>query len=122
MHTGIVVIVTESQLLEDVLTHTFETAGYTVLNLEDGAELYDYITLLVNHSGHRTPAIIVADASVPGPKVLDVCAWARLNNLHMPFIVLTEQGESMQRTAEALEGVTVSGIASPEELARKLAA
>lgn len=122
MHTGIVVIVTESQLLEDVLTHTFAGAGYTVLNLEDGAELYDYITLLVNQPGRRQPAIVVADATVPGPNVLDVCAWARLNDLHMPFIVLTEQGERLQKSARSLGGVTVSGLKSTEALARALAA
>lgn len=122
MHTGIVVIVTESQLLEDVLTHTFAGAGYTVLALEDAAELYDYVTLLVNQPGRRQPAVVVADATVPGPGVLDVCAWARLNNLHMPFIVLSENGEPLRRSAGALSGVTVSGLSSPEELARRLAA
>ncbi|MFT3713392.1 MAG: hypothetical protein QM817_37525 [Archangium sp.] len=109
MQPGLVVVVTETQLLLDVLTHELEGAGWTVLALEDGAELFDFIELMSERPGRRLPQLIIADATSPGPSVLEVCAWARLKGLRMPFIVLADRAdEATKDLARALGGVEIT--------------
>lgn len=85
---GLVVVVTEEAAACRVLTHTLEAEGWVVVPLDDGGELFDFLEFISAHPGSRgAPQLIVADASVPGPRAVDVVAWARSRGLDVPLVL-----------------------------------
>lgn len=104
----LVVIVSEDPLVIRSLTRTFESEGAVVLALEDGAELRDYVQLLIEQPHRRIePRVIVVDAQVPGPDVQGTAVWARHHGFEFPIVVFREATASVNgHSGYDLEGVS----------------
>lgn len=99
---ALAVVVTESQLLEDLLRRSLEAQGFVVLALEDGGELSDFLELMDDPHG-RQPQLVLMDATVPGPSALELAAGARRRGMTFPFAVLTSTlDESTRDVARSL--------------------
>lgn len=100
---GVVVVVTEETAVLSTLTLALEAEGWVVLPLEDGAELYDYVEFIIEHPKREGgPRLIIADASVPGPSVLEVAAWAMLKGLSVPFLFFRKGEDARAAVHDAL--------------------
>ena len=100
-------MVSGSDAVREALMRALEARRWVVLALDDGAELFDFFDLLLESPRHRVPRLIIADAAVPGPDVLDTCAEARRQGLDVPFLVLADEvSEAMKTRASQLGRVS----------------
>ena len=107
-HDRLVVVVSEAQTLQNVLRHTLEADGWTVLPLEDGSELFDFLELVADATA-RSPQLVVIDASVPGPSVPELITWAREHELPIPFVVMVRERDSqLDELARTFGGVELA--------------
>lgn len=98
--SDLIVIVSEDPQVCRTLTATFEARGDVVLVLDDGAELRDYVQLLLEQPHRRLePRLVVVDSTVPGPPAEATAVWARHHGLRFPILTFREE-------APALESVT----------------
>lgn len=97
-YRGLVVVVSEADAVRESLTRALEARRWVVLALDDGAELFDFFDILLESPRHRVPRLIIADAAVPGPDVLDTCAEARRHGLDVPFLVLADEASEAMKT------------------------
>jgi DNA-binding response OmpR family regulator len=116
LNPGLVVVVTEEARVRKTLTDSLEAEGWVVLSLDDGAELFDFIELVIANPGRRVmPRLIVADTAVPGPGVFEVAAWARSRGLSVPFVLFSAaDDENAKELARAIGCVEVSGTVLPD--------
>jgi DNA-binding response OmpR family regulator len=106
-YRGLVVVVSGADAVREALMRALEARRWVVLALDDGAELFDFFDLLLESPRHRVPRLIIDDAAVPGPDVLDTCAEARRQGLDVPFLVLADEvSEAMKTRASQLGRVS----------------
>jgi CheY-like chemotaxis protein len=73
-----------------LLTQTLARAGYSVVALEDGFELSDYVSLTQVYGGPLlAPDLIVSDVRMPGRTGLEVLVQAQACGLSCPVIILS---------------------------------
>ncbi len=91
-------------------------AGHHPVELEDGSELEDYLTLSQMKSV-TLPDLILTDLRMPGSSGLEVVRRARANGLRCPIVLLTAfPAPEVFEEAEAIGHITVLG--KPIELER----
>ena len=91
----LVVVVSEDADVVRSFTSTFESHGDVVLVLDDGAELRDYVQLLIEQPHRRLePRLIVVDATVPGPSAETTTLWARAHGLTFQILTFQEAPRS----------------------------
>ncbi len=72
-------------MIHQVLTR----AGHTVVALEDGFELSDYLDLVLAQGGPGVPDLILSDVRMPGRTGLEVLARVRQKGLRCPVLLLS---------------------------------
>lgn len=72
-------------------------AGHTVVSLEDGFELADYLELVLATGGLELPDLILSDVRMPGRTGLEVLAQVRQKGLTCPVLLLSAFADDMTR-------------------------
>lgn len=85
-----ILVAEDDDEMRELLARTLERAGYQVVQLEDGAELSDYLELInVRSSRASQPDLVLTDVRMPGKSGLDVVRQARHVGLTCPVVVLS---------------------------------
>ena len=77
-----VLLAEDDRQLNDVLVRGLREAGYMVDSVVDGSEAEDYLRAYEY-------GICVVDWNMPKVSGLEVIQWARRNDIHTPFLMLT---------------------------------
>ncbi|MFL5344292.1 MAG: response regulator [Hyalangium sp.] len=72
-------------MIQQVLTR----AGHTVVAVEDGFELADYLELVRSGGGVELPDLILSDVRMPGRTGLEVLAQVRQMGMTCPVLLLS---------------------------------
>ncbi len=92
-----------------LLMTTLREAGHGAVELEDGAELEDYLALTYSQV-LPTPDLILTDLRMPGANGLEVIRRARSNGLKCPIVLLTAfPAPDLFEQADQIGQVTVLG-------------
>ena len=91
-----------------LLSH-LRDAGHHPVELEDGAELEDYLVLMRSHMVLR-PDLILTDLRMPGSSGLEVVRRAREKGLECPIVLLTAfPAPDLFEEADRIGHITVLG-------------
>jgi two-component system cell cycle response regulator CpdR len=113
---AMVVVAEDDDELRELLVWSLRRDGLRIIELEDGAELLDYVNF-IGRFGNPVglPDLILTDVMMPGASGLDVIALARARGVSCPFVVLTAFADgAVERSAEALGNTTV--LSKPQDL------
>ena len=72
-------------MIQQVLTR----AGHTVVAVEDGFELADYLAMVGTSGGVEPPDLILSDVRMPGRTGLEVLAQLRQQGIRCPVLLLS---------------------------------
>ena len=110
-----ILVAEDDDAFRALLIATLHIAGHDPIELEDGAELEDYLSL----SGAKllsAPDLILTDLRMPGASGLDVIARARGRGVKCPIVLLTAfPAAEVFEQAERIGQITVLGKPIPLE-------
>ena len=101
----VVLLAEEDEHTRETLAADLRARGYSVVTLEDGLALCDYLERA--HFSHGTvpcPDLILSEAKLPGYDGLDICRLIHREKGSVPFIVLAPYED-----AETWEGAERAG-------------
>jgi len=101
-----VVLVEDDDELRDLIREALEARGYTVISLEDGLELLDYVGMAVTFEDPLRaprPDLILSDVRMPGTSVFDVLSNIRRVNASCPVVLMSAfaDAECLQQAAQS---------------------
>lgn len=100
-----VVLAEDDDDLRLLLTRRLEEAGLEVIELEDGFELADYLSMTRPGGGVRMqPDLVISDVRMPGRTGLEAIAQARELGLRCPVVLLTAFADAEVRAEAARLG------------------
>lgn len=103
----IVVVAEDDDELRELLVESLAGSDRQVVELEDGAELQDYLEFLSAKGVERTlPDLILTDVQMPGESGLDVVSRARARGVSCPFVILTGYANELVQQRAAQLGET----------------
>jgi CheY-like chemotaxis protein len=103
-HRQIVVVAEDDDELRELLVTALESETRQIVEMEDGAELRDYLEFIAGRGVQGTlPDLILTDVHMPGASGLEVVSWARARGVRCPFVILT--GFADDRLLEAAKNV-----------------
>lgn len=103
-----ILVAEDDDALRLLLLRHLRNAGHGAIELEDGAELEDYLVLAYAKT-LAPPDLILTDLRMPGPNGLEVARNARQNGVVCPIVLLTAfPAPEVFEEAERI-GVTVLG-------------
>lgn len=98
-----ILVAEDDDEMRELLAKTLEHAGYQVVQLEDGAELSDYLELINARSTRASqPDLVLTDVRMPGKSGLDVVRQARQVGLNCPVVVLSGFADELRLEAPGL--------------------
>jgi CheY-like chemotaxis protein len=84
-----ILLAEEDEILRDALATELSREGFQVVEVEDGMEAEDYMSLTSLQGGHLPcPSVIVSDVSLSGSSGLELLSHLRAMNVHTPFIFI----------------------------------
>ncbi len=83
-----ILVAEDDDEFRELLMTTLHNAGHDTVDLEDGSELQDYLSLM-NSKSLATPDVILTDLRMPGSTGLEVVRKARAEGLRCPIVLLT---------------------------------
>lgn len=104
-----VLVAEDDDAFRSLLLATLRSAGHGAVELEDGLELKDYLSL-AKAKLLPLPDLVLTDLRMPGATGLEVIRQARANGLTCPIVLLTAfPAPEVFDEAEAIGKVTVLG-------------
>ena len=113
----VVVVAEDDDDLRGLLLMALAADDRRLIEIEDGAELLDYLEFLVAH-GVQThlPDLIVTDIRMPGASGLEVVSLARARGVSCPVVILTAfPDDRLLAAAGAIAGTWMLGKPQPLE-------
>jgi DNA-binding response OmpR family regulator len=116
--SAVVVVAEDDDELRALLCDAVAARGWRVVELEDVAELDDYVAFIVRHGAPQgLPDAVLTDVRMPGGSGLDVIARARSAGVHCPFVVLTAfPGPDIEARVRTLGSTWLVGKPAPLKL------
>lgn len=97
-----ILVAEDDDAMRAMLAHTLRRAGYTVVEVEDGFELGDYMAMMRGHGGTLAPPdLIVSDVRMPGRTGLEALGRLRAQGVTCPVLLLSAFADA-ETHAEAL--------------------
>ena len=120
----IVVVAEDDDDLRELLLTALAGDDRQLIEIEDGAELLDYLDFLVARGVQtQLPDLILTDVRMPGASGLQVVGLARARGMGCPVIILTGfPDEGLLEAAAAVGGTWVLGKPQPLEAIKAVAA
>lgn len=84
-----ILLAEDDDAMRDMIQQVLMRAGHTVVALEDGFELADYVELIRQRGGLEAPDLILSDVRMPGRTGLEVLAQVRARGLTCPVLLLS---------------------------------
>ncbi|NPD26002.1 response regulator [Corallococcus sp. AB038B] len=89
-HTPRILVAEDDDAMRAMLVRTLARAGYTVVEVEDGFELGDYVAMMQGHGGTLAPPdLIVSDVRMPGRTGLEALGRLRAQGIACPVLLLS---------------------------------
>ena len=120
----IVVIAEDDDELRELLLTALGADDRQLIEIEDGAELLDYLDFLVARGVQSyLPDLILTDVRMPGADGLKVVGLARERGVSCPVVILTGfPDDGLLEAAAAISGTWVLGKPQPLEAIKAVAA
>lgn len=97
-----ILVAEDDDAMRAMLVRTLMRAGYTVVEVEDGFELGDYVAMMKGHGGSLSPPdLIVSDVRMPGRTGLEALKRLRSQGVTCPVLLLSAFADE-ETHAEAL--------------------
>jgi DNA-binding response OmpR family regulator len=98
-------LVEEDESLRDALATVLSQEGFQVVEVEDGMEAEDYLSLTSLQGGPLPcPSVIVSDVSLSGSNGLELLSHLRAMNVRTPFILINaDETPAFYERAERLD-------------------
>jgi CheY-like chemotaxis protein len=97
-----ILVAEDDDAMRAMLVRTLGRAGYTVVEVEDGFELGDYVAMMRGHGGTLAPPdLIVSDVRMPGRTGLEALKRLREQGITCPVLLLSAFADA-ETHAEAL--------------------
>lgn len=97
-----ILVAEDDDAMRAMLVRTLIRAGYSVVEVEDGFELGDYVTMMQGHGGTLAPPdLIVSDVRMPGRTGLEALGRLREQGVACPVLLLSAFADE-ETHAEAL--------------------
>lgn len=104
-----VLVAEDDDAFRELLLSTLRDAGHGAIELEDGLELSDYLSL-ARAKLLPPPDLVLTDLKMPGASGLEVVRKARAAGLTCPIVLLTAfPAPEVFAEAEAIGKITVLG-------------
>ncbi|MGE6760292.1 response regulator [Corallococcus interemptor] len=101
-HAPRILVAEDDDAMRTMLVRTLSRAGYTVVEVEDGFELGDYVAMMQGHGGTLAPPdLIVSDVRMPGRTGLEALGRLRAQGITCPVLLLSAFADE-ETHAEAL--------------------
>ena len=101
-HAARILVAEDDDAMRAMLVRTLIRAGYTVVEVEDGFELGDYVAMMQGHGGTLAPPdLIVSDVRMPGRTGLEALGRLRAQGITCPVLLLSAFADE-ETHAEAL--------------------
>lgn len=84
-----ILLAEDDDAMRNMIQQVLTRAGHTVVPLEDGFELADYVELIRHGTGLGPPDLILSDVRMPGRTGLEVLAQVRARGLTCPVLLLS---------------------------------
>ncbi|KFE62362.1 response regulator [Hyalangium minutum] len=84
-----ILLAEDDDAMRNMIQQVLTRAGHTVVPLEDGFELADYVELIRQDTGLGPPDLILSDVRMPGRTGLEVLAQVRARGLTCPVLLLS---------------------------------
>ncbi|MBJ6763698.1 response regulator [Corallococcus sp. H22C18031201] len=85
-----ILLAEDDDAMRALLVRALSRAGHTVVEVEDGFELSDYVEMMAGQGGSlEPPDVIVSDVRMPGCSGLEVLARLRRRGLTCPVLLLS---------------------------------
>lgn len=84
-----ILLAEDDDAMRNMILQVLTRAGHTVVSLEDGFELADYVELIRQGGGLEAPDLILSDVRMPGRTGLEVLAQVRARGLTCPVLLLS---------------------------------
>lgn len=84
-----ILLAEDDDAMRNMIQQVLTRAGHTVVALEDGFELADYVELIRQRGGLEAPDLILSDVRMPGRTGLEVLAQVRARGLTCPVLLLS---------------------------------
>ena len=110
--------------LRELLLTALAADDRQLIEIEDGAELLDYLDFLVTRGVQSyLPDLILTDVRMPGANGLKVVGLARERGVSCPVVILTGfPDDGLLEAAAAISGTWVLGKPQPLEAIKTVAA
>lgn len=97
-----ILVAEDDDAMRAMLVRTLARAGYTVVEVEDGFELGDYVAMMQGQGGTLAPPdLIVSDVRMPGRSGLEALKRLREQGIACPVLLLSAFADD-ETHAEAL--------------------
>ncbi len=104
-----ILVAEDDDAFRELLMTTLHNAGHDAVELEDGSELQDYLSLMQTNA-LVAPDVILTDLRMPGSTGLEVVRRARSAGLKCPIVLLTAfPAPEVFDEAQAIGQITVLG-------------
>lgn len=119
----IVVVAEDDDDLRALLLTALAGDDRQLVEIEDGAELLDYLEFLVGRGVQtQLPDLILTDVQMPGASGLEVVSLARARGVSCPVVILTAfPDDRLLDAAAAIGGTWVLGKPQPLEAIKAVA-
>jgi len=84
-----ILLAEDDDAMRNMIQQVLTRAGHSVVALEDGFEVGDYLELVHLESGLGPPDLILSDVRMPGRTGLEVLAQVRARGLKCPVLLLS---------------------------------
>ncbi len=110
---ALVLVAEEDDELRERLCESLRSAGYRVVEVEDGLELLDYLELTELFPGRlERPALIVSNLKLKGCGGIEACRLVGYHRPAPPFLLLAPDADASVRR-DALNAGVVEVLADP---------
>jgi CheY-like chemotaxis protein len=92
-----IILAEDDDAMRSMIQQVLTRAGHTVVAVEDGFELADYLELVRTRSGVELPDLILSDVRMPGRTGLEVLHEVRQKGMTCPVLLLSAFADELTR-------------------------
>ena len=89
-----IVVAEDDPEMRALLAAALRRDGYEVIEVSDGAQLWEYLHAVMHRADVAAPDLLVSDVRMPGQSGLEVLAALRRAEVGLPVVLITAFGDA----------------------------